>query len=72
MSRYKEGDVIYVWWHGIGRTYWRKGTVVELLDDVNAMVRLDDWSEPCKCYIDNALPYRAYEIMGDVACEHIK
>ena len=51
---------------------YRKGTVVEILDDVNAMVRFDDLCMPCKCYIDHTIPYRSYEIMGDNICSHTK
>lgn len=72
MSRFKEGDTIYVWWHTMAHNEYRKGTVVEILDDVNAMVRFDNIDMPCKCYIDSALPYRSYEIMGDRICSHTK
>lgn len=66
MSRYEEGDVIDVWWHPLtGHSHYRTGTVIKVLDDVNAMVIFDDNETPCKCYIDKALPHREYKIIGD-------
>ena len=71
MSRFKEGDVVDIWWHYIDGNGYKTGKILKILDDVNAIVQFDGWT-PCKCYIDRALPHREYDIMGDAPCNDTK
>ena len=71
MSRFKEGDVVDIWWPSNDGSGYKTGTIVEILDDVNAMVKFDGGT-PVKCYVVHAIPHMKFMVIGEGSCNDTK